>query len=98
MGLCWQLCTCNGLSGGLRYNGPADTIFSLAALPDQNLKGAVGIAADFGGRAQARPPASSSAIPASPASPSGRAVAHRLARQSSRRGLTHRALGRAFGT
>ena len=41
------------LSGGLRYNGPADTIFSLAALPDQNLKGAVGIAADFGGRAQA---------------------------------------------
>lgn len=32
------------------------------------------------------------------ASPSGRAVAHRLARQSSRRGLTHRALGRAFGT
>ncbi|WP_234149870.1 translocation/assembly module TamB domain-containing protein [Sphingobium sufflavum] len=38
------------LSGGLRYNGPADTLFSLAALPDQSLKGAVGVAADFSGR------------------------------------------------
>ncbi|MET0241336.1 MAG: translocation/assembly module TamB domain-containing protein [Sphingobium sp.] len=41
------------LSGGLRYNGPADTLFSLAALPDQSLKGPVGVAADFGGRLQA---------------------------------------------
>ncbi|MET0366133.1 MAG: translocation/assembly module TamB domain-containing protein, partial [Sphingobium sp.] len=40
------------LSGGLRYNGPADTLFSLAALPDQSLKGPIGIAADFGGRLQ----------------------------------------------
>ena len=40
------------LSGGLRYNGPADTLFSLAALPDQSLKGAIGVAADFSGRVQ----------------------------------------------
>ncbi|MCW2369917.1 translocation/assembly module TamB domain-containing protein [Sphingobium sp. B11D3D] len=38
------------LSGGLRYNGPADVLFSLAALPDQSLKGPVGVAADFSGR------------------------------------------------
>lgn len=38
------------LSGGVRYNGPADTLFSLAAMPDQSLKGAVGVAADFSGR------------------------------------------------
>jgi translocation and assembly module TamB len=40
------------LSGGLRYNGPADTIFSLAALPDQSLTGPIGVAADFTGRVQ----------------------------------------------
>ena len=40
------------LSGGLRYNGPASTLFSLAALPDQDLRGAVGVAADFSGRVQ----------------------------------------------
>lgn len=40
------------LSGGVRYNGPAETLFSLVALPDQSLKGAVGIAADFSGRVQ----------------------------------------------
>lgn len=40
------------LSGGLRYNGPASTLFSLAALPDQSLKGAIGVAADFSGRVQ----------------------------------------------
>lgn len=40
------------LSGGLRYNGPADTLFSLAALPDQSLSGAIGVAADFSGRVQ----------------------------------------------
>ncbi len=40
------------LSGGVRYNGPAETLFSLVALPDQNLKGALGIAADFSGRVQ----------------------------------------------
>ncbi len=40
------------LSGGIRYNGPADTLFSLAALPDQSLSGAIGVAADFTGRVQ----------------------------------------------
>jgi len=40
------------LSGGLRYNGPADTLFSLAALPDQSMTGPIGVAADFTGRVQ----------------------------------------------
>jgi translocation and assembly module TamB len=40
------------LSGGIRYNGPADTLFSLAALPDQSLTGNIGVAADFSGRVQ----------------------------------------------
>lgn len=40
------------LSGGIRYNGPADTLFSLAALPDQSLSGTIGVAADFSGRVQ----------------------------------------------
>ena len=41
------------LSGGVRYNGPADVLFSLAALPDQSLKGPIGLAADFRGRVNA---------------------------------------------
>jgi len=41
------------LSGGVRYNGPADVLFSLAALPDQSLKGPIGLAADFSGRLDA---------------------------------------------
>ena len=41
------------LSGGFRYNGPASTLFSLAALPDQDLRGPIGVAADFSGRVQA---------------------------------------------
>ena len=40
------------LGGGIRYNGPADTLFSLAALPDQSLTGNIGVAADFSGRVQ----------------------------------------------
>ncbi len=40
------------LQGGMRYNGPASTLFSLAALPDQHLTGAIGIAADFSGQVQ----------------------------------------------
>jgi translocation and assembly module TamB len=40
------------LSGGIRYNGPADTLFSLAALADQSLAGNIGVAADFSGRVQ----------------------------------------------
>lgn len=38
------------LSGGIRYNGPADLLFSLAALPDQSLAGPVAVAADFSGQ------------------------------------------------
>ena len=38
------------LSGGIRYNGPAAVIFSLAGLSDQHLEGALGVAADFSGR------------------------------------------------
>ncbi len=41
------------LSGGIRYNGPADTLFSLTELADQSLTGNIGVAADFSGRLQA---------------------------------------------
>lgn len=41
------------LAGGVRYNGPADVLFSLAALPDQSLRGPIGVAADFSGRVSA---------------------------------------------
>ena len=36
--------------GGIRYIGPADSLFSLAGLADQRLTGTLGVAADFGGR------------------------------------------------
>lgn len=35
------------LSGGIRYNGPADTLFSFAGQADQRLAGPIGVAADF---------------------------------------------------
>ncbi|PNU06154.1 translocation/assembly module TamB domain-containing protein [Novosphingobium guangzhouense] len=35
------------LGGGIRYNGPADTLFSFAGLSGQSLSGSVGLAADF---------------------------------------------------
>lgn len=38
------------LAGGVRYNGPAAVPFSLAGLPNQQLEGQLGIAADFSGR------------------------------------------------
>ncbi|WP_022682062.1 translocation/assembly module TamB domain-containing protein [Sphingobium bisphenolivorans] len=38
------------LSGGIRYAGPADVIFSFAGLADQQLTGPIAVAADFGGR------------------------------------------------
>lgn len=38
------------LSGGIRYAGPADVLFSFAGLADQQLTGPVAVAADFGGR------------------------------------------------
>ncbi|MGY4396291.1 translocation and assembly module TamB [Sphingomonas sp. UYAg733] len=40
------------LGGGIRYNGPAGVLFSLAAQPDQQLSGPIAVAADFSGRAQ----------------------------------------------
>jgi translocation and assembly module TamB len=38
------------LGGGIRYNGPADTLFSFAGLSNQQLSGPIGVAADFSGR------------------------------------------------
>ena len=40
------------LGGGIRYNGPGSTLFSFAAVPNQTLKGTIGLAADFSGRVQ----------------------------------------------
>lgn len=40
------------LGGGIRYNGPADTLFSFAGMPGQNLSGPVGVAVDLSGRVQ----------------------------------------------
>lgn len=41
------------LSGGVRYNGPADVLSSMATLADQSLRGPIGLAADFGGTVNA---------------------------------------------
>lgn len=38
------------LSGGIRYNGPAEVLWSLTGIADQQLTGPIGVAADFGGR------------------------------------------------
>jgi len=38
------------LGGGIRYNGPADILWSLTGIADQHLSGPIGIAADFSGR------------------------------------------------
>jgi translocation and assembly module TamB len=35
------------LGGGIRYNGPADTLFSFAGMSNQQLSGPIGVAADF---------------------------------------------------
>lgn len=40
------------LTGGIRYVGPADALFSFAGLVDQSLAGPLGVAADFGGRVE----------------------------------------------
>ncbi|MFN3946351.1 MAG: translocation/assembly module TamB domain-containing protein [Allosphingosinicella sp.] len=40
------------LAGGIRYNGPADVLWSLAAVPGHQLRGPIGVAADFSGRVQ----------------------------------------------
>jgi translocation and assembly module TamB len=38
------------LSGGIRYNGPADVLWTLTGMAGQDLSGPIAIAADFGGR------------------------------------------------
>ncbi|HEY0445576.1 MAG TPA: translocation/assembly module TamB domain-containing protein [Allosphingosinicella sp.] len=40
------------LSGGIRYNGPAEVLWSLTGIADQQLSGPIGVAADFSGRVQ----------------------------------------------
>jgi translocation and assembly module TamB len=39
------------LAGGIRYNGPADVLWSFSGIADQHLSGPIGVAADFSGRA-----------------------------------------------
>jgi translocation and assembly module TamB len=41
------------LQGGIRYNGPADVLMSLAGLTGHQLSGPVAVGADFSGRVQA---------------------------------------------
>ncbi len=51
----WQdRLTAAPLSGGIRYNGPAEVLFSLSGLAGQQLSGPIGVAADFSGKV-ARP-------------------------------------------
>ena len=40
------------LSGGIRYNGPADTLWSFGGLTDQSLTGQLAVGADFSGRVE----------------------------------------------
>ncbi len=40
------------LAGGVRFNGPADALFSLAGLSGHQLTGPLGVAVDFSGRVQ----------------------------------------------
>ena len=41
------MCIRDRLGGGLRYNGPADTLYSFVGPADQGLAGPVAVAADF---------------------------------------------------
>jgi translocation and assembly module TamB len=41
------------LAGGIRYNGPAEVLWSLSGISDMQLSGPIGVAADFSGRVQA---------------------------------------------
>jgi translocation and assembly module TamB len=41
------------LVGGVRYNGPAEVLWSFTGLNSQQLSGPIGVAADFSGRVQA---------------------------------------------
>lgn len=38
------------VAGGIRYNGPAEVLWTLTGIADQQLSGPVAVAADFGGR------------------------------------------------
>jgi translocation and assembly module TamB len=38
------------LSGGIRYNGPAEVLWTLTGIAGQTVSGPIGVAADFGGR------------------------------------------------
>jgi translocation and assembly module TamB len=38
------------LAGGIRYNGPAEVLWSLSGMASQHLSGPIGVAADFSGR------------------------------------------------
>jgi translocation and assembly module TamB len=40
------------LAGGIRYNGPAEVLWSFTGIADQQLSGPIGVAADFSGRVQ----------------------------------------------
>lgn len=40
------------LAGGIRYNGPAEVLWSLSGVADMQLSGPIGVAADFSGRVQ----------------------------------------------
>jgi translocation and assembly module TamB len=40
------------LAGGIRYNGPAEVLWSLSGAADMQLSGPIGVAADFSGRVQ----------------------------------------------
>jgi translocation and assembly module TamB len=40
------------LAGGIRYNGPAEVLWSLTGIADMQLSGPIGVAADFSGRVQ----------------------------------------------
>ncbi|HEY7809895.1 MAG TPA: translocation/assembly module TamB domain-containing protein [Allosphingosinicella sp.] len=40
------------LAGGIRYNGPAEVLWSFSGLSSQQLSGPIGVAADFTGRVQ----------------------------------------------
>jgi translocation and assembly module TamB len=40
------------LAGGVRYNGPAEVLWSLSGMANQQLSGPIGVAADFTGRVQ----------------------------------------------
>jgi len=47
----WTTALANApLGGGVRYNGPADVLWSMTGIADQQLSGPIGIAADFSGR------------------------------------------------